>query len=113
LHARYPHFRSFRDYLAALDPFLHGGPMPTCRAGRQSFNIDHLGNVSPCIEKIDAPVGNVRKEPLRALLDKLQRAPGSDSCQACYTLCRGMSQHLGDGGSPRAWVDLSTRLRSR
>ena len=31
-------------------------PMPACRAGVQSFNVDHVGNVSPCIEKIDRAV---------------------------------------------------------
>jgi MoaA/NifB/PqqE/SkfB family radical SAM enzyme len=113
LWTRYPHFRSFRDYLAALDPFLAGGPMPTCRAGLQSFNIDHLGNVSPCIEKIDEPVGNVRQEPLKVLLERLRGALGVDTCQECFTLCRGMGQLLGDRGTPRAWVDFSTRLRSR
>src|SRR5262249_35021886 len=64
LWRRYPHFRVFRDYLERMDPFLTGGEMPTCRAGLQSFNIDHVGNVSPCIEKIDHTVGNVRRESL-------------------------------------------------
>src|SRR5262249_4827089 len=65
LWKRYRHFRVFRDYLERLDPFLAGGEMPGCRAGLQSFNVDHLGNVAPCIEKIDRVVGNVRRESLR------------------------------------------------
>src|SRR5262249_13942661 len=64
LWRRYPHFRIFREYVERMGPFLGGGEMPECRAGVQSFNVDHVGNVSPCIEKIDAAVGNVRQEPL-------------------------------------------------
>ncbi|MBI4511414.1 MAG: radical SAM protein [Deltaproteobacteria bacterium] len=57
LFDRYRHVRFFREYFERLDPFLTGGAMPTCRAGIQSFNIDHVGNVSTCIERIGKPVG--------------------------------------------------------
>ena len=58
----HPHFRMFGDYIERIPAFLAGAAMPECRAGVQSFNIDHVGNVSHCIEKIDRPFGNVRRE---------------------------------------------------
>jgi len=98
LRRRYPHMRMFRDYLENIDTFLSEGDMPTCHAGAQSFNIDHGGNVAPCIEKIDRPVGNVRKEPLRDILARVRDVPEVKTCQDCWTLCRGFSQALGEGG---------------
>ena len=47
LWERYPHLTVFREYLERMDPFLTSEPMPRCRAGEQSFTVDHLGNVSP------------------------------------------------------------------
>ena len=108
----YPHFRSFEDYLRLMDPFLEKSAMPTCRAGAQSFNIDHLGNVAPCIEKIGAPFGNFRDEPLAEIHKRMVAAEPAGACQECWTLCRGMGQLLGEGGSWRAWRDFSTRMRA-
>lgn len=111
LWRRYPHFRVMRDYLAHMDD-LSSGAMPACRAGQQSFNIDHLGNLAPCIEKIAEPVGNVREQPLAELLARVREHPSVAGCQECWTLCRGMGQLLGDGGRPRAWLDFAGRMRS-
>src|SRR5262249_56267794 len=79
----------FREYFVKMDDFLGGGPMPTCRAGLQSFNIDHVGEVSPCIERIDWSFGNVKREPLAAIVARMAGA-ASDvaSCQRCSTPCR-------------------------
>jgi MoaA/NifB/PqqE/SkfB family radical SAM enzyme len=112
LWKQYPHFRVFRDYLALMDAFLQDGDMPQCRAGVQSFNIDHLGNVAPCIEKIGQPVGNVKRESLAKIHSRLARAEGVSTCQECWTFCRGTSQLLGQGGSARSWRDLSLRMRA-
>lgn len=109
---RYPHFRVLRDYLALMDDFLQEGDMPTCHAGEQSFNIDHLGNVSPCIEKIAEPAGNVRNEPLARIVARLRENQSVASCQECWTLCRSMGQLLGERGRPRSWLDFATRLRA-
>ena len=112
LWRKHGHFRTFRDYLARIDAFLAADAMPTCGAGLQSFNVDHVGNVSPCIEKIDTIVGNIRREPLSAIHARMiQRADGA-TCQACWTACRGFSQALGGGGTAAAWWDLVTRMRS-
>ena len=112
LWKRYPHLRMFRDYFAKIDPFLTRGNMPTCRAGVQSFNIDHCGNVSPCIEKIDRPVGNVRDASLPELASRMRELESVATCQDCWTLCRGFGQILGGGGSATGWRDLALRMRS-
>lgn len=114
LWRRYPHLRFFSDYLRGMETFLRGGRIGTCRAGVQSFNIDHLGHVAPCIEKIDRPRGNVRQEPLAAIHARMSadRAEVS-ACNQCWTACRGFVQAIGGGGTLPAWVDLGTRMRSR
>ncbi|HLL15794.1 MAG TPA: radical SAM protein [Pyrinomonadaceae bacterium] len=115
LRRRYKHFRAPSDYLRLAASYADGGAMPTCRAGVQTFNIDHLGNVSACIERIDKPVGNVREEHLVSLHAKLQgdeERAEVGSCQKCCTICRGMGQTFGAGGSLRGWWELATRMRS-
>ena len=112
LWRRYPHLRTFEEYLGRMDAFLSGGAMPRCRAGIQSFNIDHLGNVSPCVEKIDTVVGNIRNEPLARIQARMVARDDAATCQACWTACRGFSQLLGSGGRLGSWRDLVTRMRS-
>jgi MoaA/NifB/PqqE/SkfB family radical SAM enzyme len=115
LRKRYDHFRVFRDYLEGVDVFTgaQSGSLPRCHAGEQSFNIDHQGGVSPCIEHIDWTAGNIRTEPLPAILARMQGDPRVAACQQCWTVCRGFSQSLGGGGTVNGWVDLMTRMRSR
>jgi len=115
LFDRYPHIRFFREYFERFDSFLTGGEMPTCRAGHQSFNIDHVGNVSSCIERISKPVGNLRQDRLATLHRRLRSAQEQSeisSCQQCWTACRGLSQSMGKRGSLRSWRDLVTRMRA-
>lgn len=111
---RHPHWKFFRAYLEKMDDFLAQRDMPTCRAGLQTFNIDHVGNVAPCIEKIDKPAGNLRRERLevihRRIADDRKEIEG---CQDCWTACRGFSQFLGGGPPLRSWWQLMTRMRSR
>jgi len=87
--------------------------MPTCRAGAQGFNIDHVGDVSPCIERIDQVVGNVKRDSLveihRRLVDMGDEIA---RCNRCWTACRGFQQALGEGGSFRDLRDLASRTRS-
>jgi MoaA/NifB/PqqE/SkfB family radical SAM enzyme len=109
----YPHVRFFREYFERMDAFLSGGQMPTCQAGVQAFNIDHVGNVASCIERIGQPVGNVREASLtelyRRLRDDLEEV---SRCQMCWTACRGIADALGDGGTVRNLYELSTRSRT-
>jgi hypothetical protein len=113
LWKKYPHVRFFRDYFARMDAFLGGGEMPVCQAGVQGWNLDHVGNVSPCIERIDETVGNVKSEPLSVLHARLvARQDESARCQRCWTACRGLQQALGGGASAGALYDLGTRMRT-
>jgi len=113
LFHRYPHFRIFRRYLTLMDSFLGDKKdLPACRAGVQSFNVDHVGNVSPCIEKIDLVVGNLRKESLTTIHARMSALHEVAGCQDCWTACRGYGQLLGDGGERSALWDLATRMRS-
>lgn len=112
LWRRYPHMTVFEEYLERMDAFLGGGEMPRCRAGTQSFNVDHVGNVSPCIEKIDRVMGNVRDEPLGEILRRMKDLEEVARCQDCWTLCRGFNQAMGGGGKLQSWRDLATRMRS-
>ena len=111
----YPHFRIFRGYLERMDPFLSGGPMPTCRAGLQSFNIDHVGNVSPCIEKIDhrwrANVPCVsRCERFTRRLVALWR--GRRDVKARLDGVRaGSIRRRAPAVASRGWIDLGVRMR--
>lgn len=112
LWQRFPHVRYLRDYAAQIDPFLSGAQLPQCSAGRQSFNIDHIGDVALCIEKINRPLGNVKRESMATIYARLASDTQSASCQDCFTACRGFAQALSSGGTPRAWRDLATRMRS-
>ena len=113
LQARFPHFRVFSKYLDGIDPFLEKrDDLPACSAGDRSFNIDHVGNVSPCIEKIDRSVGNVRSEPLPSILGKLHQMPEVAGCQQCWTLCRGFNQAFAGGGTLASWRELGGRVRA-
>lgn len=113
LWRRYPHLRTFRDYLERMDAFVERGAMPACHAGEQSFNIDHLGNVSPCIERIDSVVGNVRDDALADIVGRMRGLDSVARCQDCWTLCRGFTQALGQGSTMRSLADLTTRMRSQ
>lgn len=111
---RHKHWRFFRGYYEKMDDFLEKRDMPVCRAGMQTFNIDHVGNVAACIEKIDKPVGNVRNEPLAEIHRRLVAAREEiERCQDCWTACRGFGHFLGNGPSLGSWWQLSTRMRSR
>jgi MoaA/NifB/PqqE/SkfB family radical SAM enzyme len=109
---RHRHLRVFREYVELMEPFVAGQDMPTCRAGVQSFNLDHVGNVSPCIEKIDRVVGNVRREPLAAIVARMKDLDEVKHCQACWTLCRGFNQAMGARGKAGGWRDLMSRMRA-
>jgi MoaA/NifB/PqqE/SkfB family radical SAM enzyme len=106
------HFRMFGDYMRGIGVFLEGGQMPSCEAGLQSFNIDHVGNVSHCIEKIDRPFGNVRGDSLVSIHRRMREAQPARGCQDCWTACRGFTQSLSGGGTLSGWRDLAVRMRS-
>jgi len=112
LYRSFTHVRYFESYFSTMRDFLGGREMPGCTAGSQGFNIDHVGNVAPCIERIGEHVGNVKTDSIPTLLDKLKTTRDVVAgCQDCWTACRGIQQALGGGGSLSAFRDLATRMR--
>lgn len=110
---RFSHIRFFSDYFEKAADFVDKRRLPGCRAGLQSFNLDHVGNVSACIERIEESVGNVKQVALTELHRRLTaRHAAIATCQRCYTACRGFNQALGDGESLKSWRELGTRMRS-
>ena len=106
-----------KGYFAQTEQWLTGGEsrssMPTCHAGEQTFNIDHVGAVSACIERIDESVGTVKTQHIRDLLALLRaRHPERAHCQDCWTLCRGVAQELGHGASVSALIEMGVRMRT-
>ncbi|MDP3275527.1 MAG: radical SAM protein [Deltaproteobacteria bacterium] len=115
-HSEFAHIRMLRSYFEHVAPWLSGGAsrdaMPTCAAGVQSFNIDHVGQVSACIEHIDRPVGSVKSASVTDLHAMLVAQAQGRSCQDCWTLCRGVAQGLGNGASARTLLEMSSRMRT-
>lgn len=106
------HVRFLGEYFARVDDFLAGRPLPTCQAGIAGFNVDHLGNVSPCIERIGEAVGNVREHAVSELVHRLrQRRAELEACQRCFTACRGIQQAL-SAPTLATWRDLALRTRA-
>lgn len=110
LWRRHPHLYLPRRYLTGMADFLAGQAAGACVAGAQSFNIDHAGEVSPCIERIGESFGNVRHEPLPDIWRRMRDRQPATGCNRCWTLCRGISQTLSRRGSMDAWLDLARRM---
>ena len=94
LQKKYPHFVDPSDYLAGMDDFLRDEYQTPCQAGKRGFNISHLGDANPCIEKADVSVGKILELPTDVLLQRLASLPETQNCQRCYTLCRGHVEAL-------------------
>ena len=109
LRRKYPHFRNQGAYLETIGEFLQGNQLPVCNAGIRSFNLDHLGNVAACIEKIGRTYGNIRQQPLADILLAMAEGARHQDCQDCWTLCRGNAQLMADKHNLRAWRDLMRR----
>ncbi len=107
LKARHPHFISFSHYLEGIDPFLRGETPRRCWAGERFFNIDHLGDVSPCIEKLHLRSGNLVREPWSLVEERLHSHELSH-CGDCLTSCRGFVDAMtGFPPRPRSFAELT------
>ena len=95
IQSRYPEFVSLPEYLgrfAEAGEAGHGiGP---CYAGKNLYNIDCLGNVTRCIDRLDDPVGNIFTDSLGHLVKGLHRQFLSQDCTQCWTSCRGSIEAL-------------------
>ena len=94
LQRKYPHFVDPSHYIAGMDDFLRDEYKTPCQAGKRGFNINHIGDTNPCIEKADLSVGKILELPTDVLLQRLASLPEVEGCQKCYTLCRGHVEAL-------------------
>jgi MoaA/NifB/PqqE/SkfB family radical SAM enzyme len=99
LKRRYPHFITFSGYLEKVDRFLAGDVRTPCWAGERFLNVDHLGEVSPCIEKLHLRAGNLRRDPWSVIAERLRSYEEPKGCTDCYTACRGFVEEM--SGAPR------------
>jgi MoaA/NifB/PqqE/SkfB family radical SAM enzyme len=106
LKRRHPHFVSFTGYLAGVEPFLRGQPRPSCSAGERFLNVDHLGEVSPCIEKLHLRAGNLRREPWSVIAERLRGFAGLRTCTDCHTSCRGFVDEMSGRPRLRSWREF-------
>ena len=113
LKQAHPHFLSFTGYLAGIDVYLahqHGGPTPRtpCWAGERFLNIDHLGDVSPCIEKLHLRAGNLLREPWSIIAARLAALTEPKTCTDCWTSCRGFVEEMSGPPRLRSWREFLT-----
>lgn len=106
LKRRHPHFIAFSDYLEGIDRFLAGQVRTPCWAGERFLNIDHLGDVAPCIEKLDLRVGNILRDPWSILYQRLGALQEPRRCADCWTSCRGFVEAMSGPPRLRSWREL-------
>jgi MoaA/NifB/PqqE/SkfB family radical SAM enzyme len=90
---RHREFVALRGYLARFGEAVVDGVGP-CRAGRNLWNVDSQGNATLCIDKLDAPVGNILVDDARTLEARLLEAHRNNACADCWTSCRGPIETL-------------------
>jgi MoaA/NifB/PqqE/SkfB family radical SAM enzyme len=106
LKRRFPHFMTFSGYLEGIDRFLGATPRTPCWAGERFLNIDHLGDVSPCIEKLELRVGNVLRDPWTVLRARLAALTETKTCTDCWTSCRGFVEEMSGPPRLRSWREF-------
>jgi MoaA/NifB/PqqE/SkfB family radical SAM enzyme len=108
LKRRHRHFMAFTGYLEGIDPYLSGAAPPRCHAGERFLNIDHLGDVSPCIEKLELRAGNLVREPWPVIAARLAAMSEVKTCRACWTSCRGFVEEMSGTPRLRSWREFFT-----
>lgn len=95
LKNRYPEFVAVRGYLGRFSEAAANeqGVLP-CYAGRNLFNIDCQGNVTPCIDRLDKVAGNILTDYLTDIRQALLRGQEENDCGGCWTSCRGNIESL-------------------
>ena len=110
LKGRDPHLVAFTGYLEGVDAYLAGQVRTPCWAGERFLNVDHLGEVSPCIEKLHLSAGNLRRDPWSAVAERLRSLEEVKQCTSCYTSCRGFVEEMSGAPRARSWRELFSGL---
>jgi MoaA/NifB/PqqE/SkfB family radical SAM enzyme len=106
LKQKYPHFVTFSGYLEAIDRFLEGDVRTPCWAGERFLNVDHMGDVSPCIEKLHLKAGNLRRDPWVMIAERLRSYEETKNCTDCMTACRGFVEEMSGMPKSRSYREL-------
>jgi len=106
LKRRYPHFITFSGYLENIDGFLEGRVRTPCYAGERFLNVDHMGEVSPCIEKLHLSAGNLRRDPWSLIYPRLRSYEETKTCTSCMTACRGFVEEMSGMPKMRSYAEF-------
>jgi len=98
---RHRHFVALRGYLDRFTEAVTSGAGP-CHAGQLLCNIDTQGDVTFCIDHLDNPAGNILREAMPDIVKQLQRQQLMNSCQECWTSCRGSIETIRSARQPLA-----------
>ena len=100
LKRKHKNFVALSGYLGRFSQALRDNGVAGCRAGKNLCNIDNHGNVSLCIDRLDAPVGNILTDEMRVLEKRLLEFHDRNTCGSCWTSCRGTIETLMYGRAP-------------
>jgi len=109
LKKKYPEFVTLTTYIEKLDRAIAEGGIGDCQSGRLLLNIDPRGQVARCTETLDEPVGNILKEEMPVLRERLFRVQKEKACAQCWTSCRGFAESM---FQPPRWRQLREFHRS-
>lgn len=85
---RHRHFVALRGYLGRFSEAVTRGAGP-CHAGRLLCNIDTQGDVTFCIDRLENPAGNILRDPMPDIVQRLRHQHQANTCRDCWTSCRG------------------------
>jgi radical SAM protein with 4Fe4S-binding SPASM domain len=97
LKRRYRHFVALRGYLEQFTRAVAENGIGACQAGRNLWNIDSQGNVGPCIDRLEDPVGNILLDDVFELQRRLLERHRGNQCRDCWTSCRGSIEAVRHG----------------
>jgi MoaA/NifB/PqqE/SkfB family radical SAM enzyme len=100
LKRRYPEFVVLESYIERFSQAIAEGGIANCRAGKNLCNIDSQGDVSLCIDRLDAAVGNILDDDIEELIERLAQRQRQDACKQCWTSCRGAIETMMYGKRP-------------
>ncbi len=94
MRKKYPAFVALRGYLSRFTEASGRNGVFPCYAGKNLFNIDCQGNVTRCIDRLDAVAGNILSGDVSSIRRALLKQFESNDCGACWTSCRGNFETL-------------------
>lgn len=111
LKRQYPEFVSLTTYIENLDRAIEDGGIGDCQTGRLLMNIDNRGNVCRCTETVKEPVGNILKEDVMAIRERLREVQETRPCNQCWTSCRGFAESMNKPPRLRQYAEFFHSVR--